>query len=346
MKTSMDSETVEAQAAGWFARKHGDHWSDADERALDEWLNAKTAHRVAYIRLNAGWQHNARLRALGAGIPKGTIPPRGAWTFSPFFDQNDGAGETQRVSGPALQDRNPRSRNARSWKIAAGLLIVLMGGASGFYFSQNANAYHTAVGHTDTIPLRDGSTVTLNTDSKIRVDLNESERRISLDRGEAFFDVAKDEQRPFTVVAGARRIVAVGTKFSVRRDRDDVVVVVTEGRVRLEGTAENEQLDAGSVAQTRKSAISVQKKQAPEVEQMLSWRSGYVTFRETDLVAAVAEFNRYSEQKIRIRDRGIEHIRIGGNFRTDDAETFLWLLENGFPVRVEQLGNEVVLTQR
>lgn len=234
--------------------------------------------------------------------------------------------------------------------MAASFLLAVAGAGTWFYFSNQGDAYRTEVGHTNTIPLQDGSKVTLNTNSEIRVAVSETERTVELKQGEAFFDVAKDEKRPFTVVAGAKRIVAIGTKFSVRRTRDDVVVVVTEGRVRLDGDRRGEapmtQLDAGAVAQTKKTAVRVQQHPVPEVEQILSWRRGYVTFRDTDLADAVEEFNRYSAKKIRIRDAAIEHIRIGGNFKTDDAEAFLWLLENGFPVRVEQGTDEVVLTQR
>lgn len=82
MKTSKDSQAIEAEAADWFARQHGDHWTDVDEAALDAWLDAATAHRVAFVRLTAGWQHSARLTALGAGLPAGVIPPRGTWTLT------------------------------------------------------------------------------------------------------------------------------------------------------------------------------------------------------------------------------------------------------------------------
>ncbi|MEJ1961315.1 MAG: FecR domain-containing protein [Gammaproteobacteria bacterium] len=73
--------------------------------------------------------------------------------------------------------------------------------------------------------MRDGSAITLNTDSQLRVALTEAERRVDLKQGEAFFEVAKDSTRPFVVEAGRKRVVAVGTKFSVRRDGDFVEVV-------------------------------------------------------------------------------------------------------------------------
>ncbi len=353
----MDSETIEATAAQWFAKQKSDHWTEADQAQLDTWLDAATAHRVAFVRLKAAWQHSARLKALGAGVPPGVIPARHSWTFSPLFDQRS---QTVAIpSGTAPKPESPqvsteRSPNANALSrlrvVAAGVLLAATLGTAWYLSSGTADAYHTKIGSTDTIPLTDGSQITLNTDSRIRVALNETERRIELEQGEAFFIVAKDSKRPFTVVAGKKRIVAVGTKFSVRREANDVRVIVTEGRVRLEEGGDDEapstQLVAGAVAQTKDTAVRVQQHPLPEVEQLLSWRAGYVTFRDTDLAEAVAEFNRYSARKITIQDSEIAHIRIGGNFRTDNAEAFLWLLQNGFPINVEERNGRIILTTR
>lgn len=346
----MDSETIEATAAQWFAKQKSDYWTAADQAQLDAWLNTATAHRVAFVRLNAAWQHSARLKALGAGVPPGVIPPRHSWTFSPLFDQKSAPQEAV-PAGPAPAPLVPNAGVLPKYRaLAASLLLAATLGTAWYLSSGNADAYRTTIGSTDTIPLKDGSQVTLNSDSRIRVALNETERRIELDQGEAFFVVAKDSTRPFTVVAGEKRIIAVGTKFSVRREANDVRVVVTEGRVRLEEGADDKapstQLDAGAVAQTKDTAVRVQQHPLPEVEQLLGWRVGYVTFRDTDLAEAVAEFNRYSARKITIQDPEIAHIRIGGNFRTDNAEAFLWLLQNGFPVNVEQRNDRIILTTR
>jgi transmembrane sensor len=336
----MDSETIETVAAEWFAKRASERWTDEDQSNLDAWLNEATAHRVAFVRLDAAWQHSARLKALGAGVAPGTIPGRHSWRFSPLFEQKCGApkGSVARVW------RMP-------WKSVMAVTLVALASALGWYLTQgNAESYRTRVGRTKTIPLADGSQVTLNTDSLIRVAVTQAERRIELSHGEAFFVVAKDSLRPFVVAAGANRVVAVGTRFAVRREGEEVRVVVTEGKVRLQGNARGKllatQLDAGAVAQTKDTAVRVQQKSTPEAEQILSWRTGYVSFRDAELSEAVAEFNRYSRRKIHIEDPQIADIRIGGNFRTDNADAFLWLLQNGFPVRIERGDDQIVLKSR
>src|SRR5688572_13218854 len=76
---STESERIEWTAAEWFFKRDSDAWTVADQVQLDEWLNSSTAHRVALLRLNAGWKRAARMKALGAGVPAGTIPPPGSW---------------------------------------------------------------------------------------------------------------------------------------------------------------------------------------------------------------------------------------------------------------------------
>jgi transmembrane sensor len=83
-----------------------------------------------------------------------------------------------------------------------------------------------------------------------------------------------------------------------------------------------------------------------EVEETLGWRSGYLLFRDTSLVEAVAKFNRYTQKKMLIEDPSIAGIRIGGHFRLDDVQGFLWLLKSGFPINVDERGDRIVLTKR
>lgn len=252
---------------------------------------------------------------------------------------------------------------------AASVLLLLCGGLYVYASHPFGDRYVTAVGKMATVSLTDGSRVTLNTDSSIRVRFTSGERRITLGKGEAFFDVAKDASRPFVVSTGASRVIAVGTKFSVRREGADLRLAVREGKVRVEGAAaamrwrqapvghvsheaaasgqESEVLVvAGSVLRTAHSELQVQEHAVAEVDRLLSWRQGFVSFKDTSLADAVAEFNRYNPRQMIIADPAVAAIKIGGNFRADNLDAFLWLLQNGFPVTVEQHADSVVLRAR
>jgi transmembrane sensor len=231
---------------------------------------------------------------------------------------------------------------------------VLVAVGTGFYVYTtgvlSGDRYATNVGAIDTVPLADGSHITLNTDSRIRVDLAPGERRIELDRGEAFFQVAKDPARPFVVKVGNKRVIAVGTQFSVRRDdAGDIRVAVSEGKVRVEtdspaGSAVPV-LVAGDVAQTAKTEVFVRPHATGEVEEEMSWRSGYITLRDMTLADAVAEFNRYNKRKIFIEDPALAARRVGGMFRANNPQAFLWFLNSELGVEADQTENKVVLKQ-
>ena len=210
--------------------------------------------------------------------------------------------------------------------------------------------YSTPVGGLRTLALADGSQVTLNTNTSLRVLLSETQRRVVLEHGEAFFCVAKDPSRPFAVDVAGQSVIAVGTQFSVRRDVDDVQVVVTEGKVNLRQISDHSReaptpLGEGAVALAHNAKVIVNRHSASDMQALLSWRSGFLSFHDTPLSEAVAEFNRYNTRKIVIADASIANIRVGGNFRPNNADTFLWLLEKGFPVEVQWNSQQIVLSR-
>ncbi len=335
----MDSSVdIEEKAAAWVAKRDGGVWSQADQAELNDWLKP-TAHRVAYLRLEAALRKMGRLQALGAGAKPGVMPAPGEWTLSPFFQQMQATSAAKRrVAAPK-----------RLWfAVAASVMVAVVLGVAGDLFP-GGGSYRTQIGAIQAVPMSDGSLVTLNTDSKIRIEVNEKERRIELDHGEAFFEVAKDSARPFIVSVGSERVIAVGTKFSVRRDAGGLRVAVTEGKVRIEGSGTNgfgmpAEITAGGVARSGGEGVLIQERPVEEVEQSLSWRSGYLMFRGTPLAEAVAEFNRYTERKIVIEDPALADVRIGGNFRSTNVGAFLRLLHDGFAIEWVDKGATIVLT--
>ncbi len=351
-----NSERIEEVAAGWFWKRDSGLWTEDDQAQFDAWIRSATAHRVAYLRLKAGWKRAARMKALGAGVPAGVIPPPRSWGDTRFSRGTAPGNAVQPpvpepvpVPAPKASDSpvNHTSKR-RHWAIAATIALTAITGLYAYRAGPlHGTRYSTPVGGLDTVPLADGSQVILNTDTRIRVDLTSRERRIELDKGEAFFDVAKDPARPFFVQVDNKRVTAVGTKFSVRREGGDIRVTVTEGKVRIDQPAHSSPLlTAGSVARTSNTETLVREGSAPEAEQMLSWRSGYLVFEATPLAEAVAEFNRYNARKIVIDDPATAALRIGGNFRANNTDAFLWLLQSGFPVNVRRHGERIVLTKK
>jgi transmembrane sensor len=325
----MDSRQIEETAADWLAKRDGGAWTEADAAAFSTWQSEATAHRVAVIRLKTVWQRADRLQALGAGVPSGTVPAPGRWRLS----QNS-------ILNAAKQGR----ARMQAFLSAAAVLLITSICYFTYSYIYDPNAYRTAIGDIESVHLADGSQLVLNTNSRIRVSLNEAERRIELDRGEVFFDVVQDPTRPFIVQAGEKRIIAIGTKFSVLRERNAFRVVVTEGRVRIQEDALD--LAAGSIARASTQGVRVARHSIPEVEQTLSWRSGYILLRNTALAEAVAEFNRYNERQLVIGDRSLADLRVGGNLRLTNLDAFVRVLEQGFPVQAQREDARIILKRR
>ncbi len=354
------SRQIEQAAARWLARREGGSWDATQQAGLDAWLSASTAHRVAFLRLDAAWKESGRLAALGAGPATG-VPPRGRWRHSALEARNsaravsiaDTAGGAPDVAQLVFA---PRDRRTRRWPGAAAAgtallaLVAVVGLGWRSYGAIEQASYRTSLGDLDSVPLSDGSRATLSSDSRIDVRLSRGERRITLQQGEAFFEAAKDPGRPFVVAAGTRHVVAVGTRFSVRREGPDLRVVVTEGTVRLQSTPDaaghaqpTTLLPAGSVAIASGEGVFVRTGSVADAERLVDWRSGFLAFRDTTLLEAAREFNRYSARKLVIGDAAVAQLRVGGNFRWSNTEAFVRLLEQGFPVRAEYADDRIVL---
>ncbi len=228
----------------------------------------------------------------------------------------------------------------------------------------------TPVGETRDVALEDGSTIKLNTDSRMEVAFVKGRRNIYLEKGEAYFNVAHDAARPFTVYAGDRSITAVGTAFSVRWTDDELVVTVSEGKVAY-GEAAARDVPSAEAGAPRITPVSAAPAPLPRtmlgpghrlevsalnraelVERLpetvlsreLAWRSGFLDFQDAPLSEVVSEMQRYTPQEIVIADAELADLRFGGVFRIGQTDAFFEALEMSFGVSVEHAdGNKLIL---
>lgn len=347
---------IERLAAAWLARRDGDDWSPADRLALVAWLEEDPAHRVAFLRLDSAWRETGRLKSLSAGgEARARLPGRGEWARSPYFASRIGSGNAMAGGRGRTGHATTRPRRRR-WPLLAGLVAGLLIAvvAGGFAWRDLAHVergtWRTATGARQVVHLSDGSIATLGSDTTLSVAFSRSLRNLDLTHGEAFFDVAHNATRPFVVHAGAYRVIAVGTRFEVRRDADKLRVVVTRGLVRLQSGQDAAQapamLPAGSIATIDGDDVSVQHVPLDQAVELLSWREGYVVFHGTPLADAIREFNRHNARKIVIADPSLHELKVGGNFRLDNSDAFVRLLQRVFPIHATQHGERIELSRR
>jgi transmembrane sensor len=313
-------EAIEDQALDWLIRRNGEDWTEEEQVELNGWLDESMAHKAAFWRADHLWQQADRIKSLGI----------------------DAHSETEEME------------NKRRWwptAIAASLVAAIgIGGISlgPKFFDQPAGQtqqvqqarFDTPIGGRRVVPLVDGTKVELNTQTVLRTAVNQMKREVWLDSGEAFFEVAHREGEPFVVHAGRQTITVLGTKFSVRRDKDRVTVNVLEGRVRVDDgegqMAHAAIITAGDTAISRGASTLIAAKSEERVESALAWRDGMLSFDQAPLTDVVAEFNRYNRTRLIVTDAKAGKIPIGGSFQASSVDSFTRLLRDAYGLKIER----------
>lgn len=328
-KTSRD---IDQAASEWTARLDRGPLTPKEEGAFQAWLSGDPRSKGALLRARALSLMSESAQALG-----------------PSFDPI--AFEEPRRSRFAGMSR----RQALAWtgSAAAATSLVVLGiglPAAGAVISTKRGEIRLA-------PLTDGSTVLLNTASRVRVRYDKGERCVTLLKGEAYFSVARDEKRPFIVEVDGCRLRTTQAGFRVRKlDEDPVDVLVNQGRVDV--LTRNPAASArGLVLQANmrvilsdpaegRSAVQPPQPVAPDaVTRELAWREGQLAFEGETLKQAAAIFARYSDTRIQIRDPALAREPVTGLFAANDPVGFSRAIARVFDANIERDGDDVVLTR-
>jgi transmembrane sensor len=324
----------EQQAADWLVRQDAG-LTPAQQEEFNGWLNSDPQHAAVYGELVQTWSLLGRVSADLTAATPAARPARSRRRWLPL-------GVAAAAAAAAIA--------YVSWPAPAPSATPFVLTAS------------TEVGKMRKVPLPDGSTVQLNTDTAIAVQFTATERRVRLVRGEAHFQVAKNPARPFIVGAGVVAVRAVGTAFDVRRRAHAVEILVTEGKVRVDDTLGERSLLPAPAADSERAYLlagqrvsirtgpaetpappRVEAVAPAEISQTLAWQSHRLEFVATPLADIVEEFNRYNRHKLVIADPRLATRRFGGTFPAGDYEEFVRLLEADFSVVAERGDKEIRL---
>lgn len=248
------------------------------------------------------------------------------------------------------------TKTKRRWLTAAVAAASVAAVSLAVWFSPLSNRgwepIATAVGEQRVIELADGSTVYVNTASKLQVRLSAESRDIRLLAGEALFDVDHDPSRPFLVHAGATTVRAVGTQFNVYRRPENVRVTVLEGKVQVSTDASSKQVAAptllavGEEADIPKNA-PLEKHQQSDLSKTVAWQKRRVMFRLNELQTIAEEFNRYNRTpRLRVEGAAAEACCFSGVFDVDDPQSFARMLGQDGKLSVEWGDEQIVIRTR
>jgi transmembrane sensor len=312
-----DSASTEEISARWLLRREEADWSGEDQVELDKWLNSNMENKVSYWRLEHGWRKADRLAALQPLSPAPAHGPRRLW----------------RISALAVP-------------LAACLILCVLTVSN---VDPRHKTYVTEIGAREIVPLADGTQIELNTATTLRAAVKGQLREVWLDQGEVYFEVVHDPARPFVVHAGGRSLTDLGTKFSVRRNGDNLEVAVVSGRVQLDNEADATSsipvtLARGDIATVHGTSTFVVPNSIDKVEDLLSWRRGLLVFDQLTLADAASEFNRYSRKKLVITDPALARMRISGRFESSNVDGFTRLLRLAYRLNVADEGDVVKIS--
>jgi transmembrane sensor len=245
--------------------------------------------------------------------------------------------------------RAGRRSPGRAWfKLVPMVAIVIALGALGtvLAWDKGGHAYATRIGEQSVVALDDGSKIRLDSDSRVVVRLSGGARRVELDHGRAFFAVAHDANRPFTVQAGGTEVLATGTRFDVRRLGDLTDVTLVEGKVEVRSPdATVTPLVAGQQWTRRADRKPVVRPVAASAE--IAWTERRIVFDGTALAAAIAEVNRYTTRPVRLDSLRRAEDQVSGSFRMGDPGSFAAAVAGLLPLHaVEQADGSILLVDR
>lgn len=236
------------EATQWFLRVRSESARVEDLPDFKGWIESDPRNRLAYQQVSATWA------AIG----------QVSWAPEIIVGRHDALNDARR----AARRRWSVRRGMPRYGVLAASVIIALVGAFAWLYSQRG-VYSTDLGERRALTLADGSVVTLDAKSRVRVQYEQDQRVISLERGQARFDVAKDPTRPFRVRAGAQTVIALGTQFNVELVAGNVLVSMIEGHVAITGLGST----ALSPVQSARSRASAATKQSEAAAGTARWKA-------------------------------------------------------------------------
>lgn len=327
-------DILEQSAAQWLARMRSDDVTAADQQAFVQWLEETPGALECYLAQEAIWDLTQQQDCDAAAQDLLNRKADGKFTGWPT----------------AFRRMMPRGKLRRA-AICASLIAALLGAVSSRALL-DAEIYETGVGERQTVALADGSVLWLNTRSRVKVQYDAGKRQVRLDRGEVFFDVMRDEKRPFHVRTPAGTVTVLGTRFNVSASPGRTSVAVLEGAVKIPVEPEKsapgrdrqpppQVITAGQYVRYDPGGPSFGK--ITDHKTAIGWTEGKLYFNSIPLASAIAQYQRYVKQPIVLLEPSLADEIISGVFVIGDLKTFFSALHKSFRLEVKIEDGTIIL---
>ena len=351
-------------ASDWLLRIQAGALDSEELAQWLQWYDAESANRAAFEKVQATFESihalpRSERSAWAARLDELQQPERECSDDRAVhrFPEEIKSVWQQPVPLPWFSSRAWAAGFTLSLGVLVGFVLWQLGGGG----PVETSAFKTERATHRDISLPDGSRIRLGARSQLSVNFTPQTRYLVLEGGEAFFDVAKDRERPFLVQAGEVTVRAVGTEFNVRRVVDQTIVAVTEGAVDVVQSLrpENRELRqamAGDAAEAIRLVAGEQVSIGPleaaiavkqvEPKAVNAWQEGRLEFADEPLGIVIDTINRYSDREVVITDKAVDGLRFTGTVSREHIDEWLFALSEIFPVDVRRVGNETVLISR
>jgi len=334
-------DQINQQAAKWFTLLQSTDLSDKDRQELNNWLSEHHDHREAYRQIELVWQCLGDLSGTAEGVALAlSAKPLKARLRSFFLTPI--AMMKWLIASP---------KYAMGFAVASVAIGLLMLSGSNKPITTH---YSTQAGEIKTITLADNSEITLGAKSQMSTRISDEARSVDLISGEAFFNVAKDRQKPFSVTVNNVSVEVVGTQFNVQKIRDAVSVAVLEGVVNVFEQSKKDILSVSppDVVLTAGQKVVKAADRAFEAVTVVpssdlgAWRLGRLIYRDISLADVVTDAGRYFEGKILLQSKDLADVKVTMTLRTDQVGQLPQMLAQTLPLEVHGTPDNIILLKK
>lgn len=319
---TVEMNRIETEARDWFLLQQERELSVEESRQYQQWLRLDELHGKAYQQLEDIWQ------GLGELELNQQSDSSSSWfsAIAHFFSDSLAGFRRFTLATPFAMA-----------SIVGIIMVSTLWLANDLADTDYMIEYRSDIAQVKTIKLDDGSLLTLGADTQLEVSFQGNRRDVRLLKGQAFFDVAKDKQRPFYVDAEKAGVMVVGTRFEVYKQLDRVKVTVEEGMVKVAPTAQDDfsslavkTLTAGQRLVSNASVMG--EVSVVDSDSVSPWRDGRLVYRDAALENVVFDINRYRQAKIILGTESLKKLKVTTSLSVDQTGSVVSMLEQSLPV--------------
>ena len=331
-------DDLAGQALEWFVLFQSGDFDQTDRTTFQQWLDQNPAHAKAYAKVERTQAAMiASIARFGLTLEEPSKP-----------DQNNNGHNFTPAKLQTLFRAcyKPALAVAASWLLVMNLIFP----PQAHPFSDWLSDYHTSTGEQREVVLADGSHLLLNTNSAVSVDYDSNKRQVQLQHGQALFQVAADERRPFEVETGNVTVRALGTVFEVYLTEDGVTKVAVQEhavtvRTMQDGNGTSPIIKAGQrISYSDNSGFG--KLETVNLTETTAWQRNQLYINDKPLPEAVAEIDRYRLGRTLLVNPALAQLRVTGVFSLTDPDKNLADISQALGLKLMHFGPVLALTRQ